>query len=450
MPPRTFRSRSGCRVGPGSLIRTARLRADTSEVNSQRTPTRVLVAVDEGTGALAAVRALRRAGYEPWAAYHQRSTYATRSRAVAGRLRVPNPEDGADAYATALAQAADASGAAVVIPASESALHALTGRQERFAAGVVVGVTSQEALDRATDKAALEGHAAAAGLRTPRSATLARGDELGPAVAIGFPALVKPAQSVTAVPDGGLQVRDAVLVRDKAALAEAVLAAPGSHVVVQRHVQGGLAAISGVAWNGEVVCASHQITHRIWQPPVGVTCMGETVRPDLELEEAVRRLIARLGWSGIFQTQFIRGAEGAFLIDVNPRVYGSLALAVAAGANLPAIWVDLLLGHPPRPAEARAGRRYRVEEDDPRALLRLFRAGRRREALAGFLPRPGTVHAVFSLRDPRPSAVTVSKLLGRAAHGRARQTSRAISAQSSSRGRSASSTRTSNLSDSSR
>jgi predicted ATP-grasp superfamily ATP-dependent carboligase len=393
-------------------------------------PTRVLLAVDEATGALAAARALRAAGYEPWVAFHQSPTYVLRSRAVAGRLPVPSPEVDEDAYATALARGAELSEAAVVLPASESALRALTGREARFPAGVVVGVCSRAALEGATDKVALAEHAAAAELETPPSVTVGRDDDLGPALGIGFPALVKPAQSVTVV-EGGLLVRSAEVVRDAAGLAGAVGAAPGGRVVVQRQSPGRLVAVAGVAWAGEVVCTSHQIARRIWPPAAGGTCMGEVIAPDAALDAGVRRLIARLGWSGIFQTQFIRADGENYLIDVNPRVYGSLALAIAGGVNLPAIWVDLLLGRRPEPATARTGTRYRVEEDDFRALAAAFRAGRRREALLGLLPRRHTVHAVFSLRDPWPSSVSVAKLLGRGRQDRARKTSRAISAQSS-------------------
>ena len=384
--------------------------------------TRVLVAVDESIGSLAAVRALRAGGYEPWAAFHQASTYTVRSRVLGGKLRVPWPEDDEEAYATAVASAAERSKAAVVLPASENALRALTGREDRFPAGVVVGVSSREALERATDKEALAGHAVAVGLGTPPAVVLGRDDDLAPALAVGFPAIVKPARSVTPEEGGSLRVTEVERVEDAAGLATAVASFPGERVVVQRHLAGALTAVTGVAWRGDVVCLSHQVAHRIWPPRAGGTCMGETIPADPDLDERVRALVARLGWSGIFGTQFISSDGSHYLIDFNPRVYGSLTLAVAAGANLPAIWTDLLLGRSPRAAAARAGIRYRVEEDDPRALAHAFRAGRRREALRGLLPYRRTVHAVFSLRDPMPFAVSVAKLLG--ARGRRARRSR--------------------------
>jgi CelD/BcsL family acetyltransferase involved in cellulose biosynthesis len=78
--------------------------------------------------------------------------------------------------------------------------------------------------------------------------------------------------------------------------------------------------------------------------------------------------------------------------------------------NLPAVWVDLLLGRSVGPLSYRPGVGYRVEEDDVRALMAMFGRGRRGEALRGLLPRPRTSHAVFSVADPRPIGVSIQKL----------------------------------------
>ena len=146
--------------------------------------------------------------------------------------------------------------------------------------------------------------------------------------------------------------------------------------------------------------------------PIRGSAYAETIPPNAELEQGVRRLLRIIGWSGLFQLQFIRTSRGEhFLIDLNPRVYGSLALAVAAGLNLPKIWVDLLLGRQPDVNGYRVGVRYRHEEKDVRALARLLlKAGERQRALRGLLPRRGTVHAIFSFRDPMPLLTSVAKV----------------------------------------
>ena len=200
-------------------------------------------------------------------------------------------------------------------------------------------------------------------------------------------------------------------VNDVEELRDVTAALPGARWLVQPFVEGRLSAIAGAAWEGELVCALHQVALRITPPDCGISAYAVTVPRDAELEAAVARLLAAIGWSGLFQLQFIRDRDGTdYLIDFNPRMYGSLALATAAGLNLPAIWLELLLGRRPTVPEYEVGVRYRAEEKDARALVRALVSGRPGEALRGFIPRRRTAHAVFSLRDPLPLLTSIGKL----------------------------------------
>jgi predicted ATP-grasp superfamily ATP-dependent carboligase len=200
----------------------------------------------------------------------------------------------------------------------------------------------------------------------------------------------------------------------RAALAEL----PSADWVVQPYLPGKLSALAGVAWEGRLVCAVHQVSHRIWPPDIGYSTYAETVEADLELETRIGRLLEAIGWSGLFQVQFLGDHAGRrFLIDFNPRAYGSLALAVRAGANLPAVWAALVLGGRPAASRYRPGVRYRLEHNDVRAVLQGLREGDIAGTLAALRPRRRTAHAIFSARDPRPVLTTAAKLLSRRAHG---------------------------------
>jgi predicted ATP-grasp superfamily ATP-dependent carboligase len=123
--------------------------------------------------------------------------------------------------------------------------------------------------------------------------------------------------------------------------------------------------------------------------------------------------MARLRWSGVFNLLFIESAAGLVLVEVNPRLYTSLGLAVAAGVNLPAVWVDALLGRPLNLDAYRVGVRFR-SEDDIRSLAHQFKSGDRLAALAGLLPQPNTTHGIVSLSDPRPGLAFLRRLPRRA------------------------------------
>ena len=357
------------------------------------------------------MRALHAAGYEVWLAINSgQQTYAQRSRAAAGTVQVTSPGVSAERHAHEMAHAAARLKVAAVLPGTEASLASLTGRQDLFSPGVGVAVTPPEVLRRATDKALLGELAQRVGLQTPEAIQLegGEGDDL---VEVPFPAIVKP---VSTVGGGGSLIqrrRQTALVRTPVELRRALAAAPGVSCLVQPYVPGTLAAICGVAWEGELICSEHQRSPRIWPPSHGVSSYATTVPPDPARDAAVAELVRAIGWSGVFGVQFLLQGERAQVIDFNPRLYGSLALAVAAGLNLPAIWADLVLGRPiSKPGSYRVGVRYRVEEDDPRALLAAFRRGERVAALQGLVPRRHTAHAVFSWRDPRPSLLTLAKL----------------------------------------
>ena len=63
----------------------------------------------------------------------------------------------------------------------------------------------------------------------------------------------------------------------------------------------------------------------------------------------------------------------ARLIDVNTRFYGSLALALAAGVNLPAAWHAVALEQPAEHPSPTVGASYRWVEADLMAATRGMR-----------------------------------------------------------------------------
>jgi predicted ATP-grasp superfamily ATP-dependent carboligase len=134
-----------------------------------------------------------------------------------------------------------------------------------------------------------------------------------------------------------------------------------------------------------------------------------SVAPDRALEEGLLRLLD--GRDGIFMAQLVDDV----LLDLNPRVYGSLPLAVAAGVNLAALWCDLARGIDVPARRGRAGVTYRWLEGDVRHVLAQTkaRAMTTGDALRALRPRRGVAHPVASLRDPGPLLARLRFSLGR-------------------------------------
>jgi hypothetical protein len=222
-----------------------------------------------------------------------------------------------------------------------------------------------------------------------------------------FPVVVKPAGVEVGRPKlAAVRLDDA---RDLTSLP-----ADSGRLLVQPVVAGPMMAVAGVVWGGRLVAAVHQRYERTWPVACGTASSAVTIEPDVELERRLTRLLR--GFDGIFQAQFVGGR----LIDLNPRVYGSLPLAVAASVNLPAIVCTLASGtsgasHPE--VRGRAGVRYRWLEGDLRHLIHAVRhrSLAPSEALAALRPRLGTAHSVTSLRDPGP---VVARLAYASSRGR--------------------------------
>ena len=98
------------------------------------------------------------------------------------------------------------------------------------------------------------------------------------------------------------------------------------------------------------------------------------------------------------------------LIDLNGRFYGSLSLAVAAGANLPAVWADLAMGRPPQaPVRAVPGVRYHWGTADVRRAARERRGGLMRDLAGTAAYALRARQSVVDAADPAPA---LARLLG--------------------------------------
>jgi predicted ATP-grasp superfamily ATP-dependent carboligase len=368
---------------------------------------RVLLTGTEYSGGLAALRALRAAGHEPWAAVTSARAYGALSRAAAGTVEVPDAREDPAGFAAAVVDGAERTATRMVLPGTEGGLLALAAHRDRVPAEIEVGVCSPAVTAGVTDKVRPLADAAEAGISVLSARVLGANGHADTAD-VRYPVVVKPLRSELPV-DGKLRRFESKRADDREQLTVALAGLPDGVGIVQAYAEGRLVTVNGVAWEGEVVAEVHAEAVRTWR---GAVTYAQTIQPDGDLAERSRALMARLGWSGVFNLQFIEGEHGLFLIEVDPRLYTSLGLAVAAGVNLPAIWVDALLGRRPEQRPYAVGVHFRAE-DDLRSLAHQFRTGDRRQALAGLLPQPNTAHGVVSLSDPRPGLSFLGRLPGR-------------------------------------
>jgi predicted ATP-grasp superfamily ATP-dependent carboligase len=363
---------------------------------------RVVVTDAEERASLAACRGLATAGYRVCALARRRSAPGHWSRIPAERVLAPDPRESVDAFVAAVDEALREDPRSLLVPGSDASLLAISEHRDRLGRSAVLGLPSRDAVRRSGDKVLLLELAAEAGLAPPPSTACRHvADAMAAGAELGYPLVLKPARSFLAG-DAGLEQQRVEVVPHESVLKQKVRRFTPPFVV-QRYEQAGFLSCTGVVAEGRLLALTTSRVLRHWPPGAGMHCYSETVRVPSGLVGRVRDLLNAVGWQGIFQLQMLELDDGRLsVIDLNARIYASLALDVSAGANLPAIWCDWLLGRNPSPAIARPGARYRWEEGELCHLAWQLGHLRLRAAASVLLPHRRVTHAWFRLSDPGP------------------------------------------------
>lgn len=358
---------------------------------------------------LATVRCLSAHGYEVTAIGTSPAAPGLWSRAVSARRLAPDARRDVDGFLRKLVTIARGSDHDVLLPGTDAALLVVSHYRELVEPYVRLGLPPHETVERALDKERLGAEAAIVGLPAPESRLCESVEAaLDAARSFGFPVIVKPIH--TAVEEAGATSRRA---SQPAADGEAVRSAwrAFGRCIVQRWDRGSVISFGGVATNQGLLGFAVSRYARLWPPQAGNVSFSETIDPPGVLVERVEALIAALGWEGVFELELIDHPGGGFsAIDFNPRPYGSLGLAAAAGVPLPALWCEWLLGGTPRPRRAAIGVRYRWEDADLRHAAWQLSHGAPALTLKVLRPQRNVTHAYLRARDPAPAVARALQL----------------------------------------
>jgi predicted ATP-grasp superfamily ATP-dependent carboligase len=351
--------------------------------------------------AVVAARALSAAGWTVGVGSPRRDFVAS-SRSARYWHQVPTSwaQDGdVDAFVAATQAAVSEVGYDIVFATNDSDALALAAHRHRL--GTVVPFPPYDRMRLALDKAHLASAASRAGLRSPRLLNSRLPDH---------EVVVKPRIHESGQPE-------AMICRDPAQAAERVkeLEQAGIEPLVQERLRGDLMALVVVAdRESRVVARVQQEARAIFPLEAGVSVRAETVAVDQALAAKVSELIRELGWSGLAQIQFLvpPGQGEPVLIDFNGRFYGSLALGIAAGVNLPDIWAGIALGRPVAHAhDARPGVRYQWLEGDLQRARARATGPFARGVIDSLRYFRGAAHNSWSPTDPAPAVKVVQSLV---------------------------------------
>lgn len=359
--------------------------------------------------ALAACRALGRAGYFVGVTGSDALDVAGMSRHASRYHRIP-PIDGAvDDWSSAVRALVDDVGYEVVVATSDAGVARLLHLD-------LPVPMCPEITDRhlpLIDKGLLASLCASASVDYPitdRPLTAAQDEAL--ARDINSPTIVKAARSAVATPAGLRLLPGARVVHDYRTASHELgaIRRRGVDPVVQEYLDGEKLQAVVIRREGSTSFRMAFRVRREHPPQRGAEAMLERLRTTAgsgaEMASMLERLADAAEYQGILQAEFYRTASGRlYVIDVNPRLWGSLAFAELLGLGVTERVVrDALRFDPVSVPEESTDRRYHH-------LAREFRWSRaRRHGFAGVLATssPRDVWDAPSLTDPLPELLRLA------------------------------------------
>jgi predicted ATP-grasp superfamily ATP-dependent carboligase len=289
------------------------------------------------------------------------------------------------------------------------------------------------AVDEATDKTFTSKAAEALGISIPPQWILGAKDGPVAAAPAPFPLIAKPSRSRVLKADGTVAGGTAKYVADLAALRvlQAAHAALGLDTVVQTIVRGD-AVLASVLVREDGAPSLVFVHRRVREarPDGGPSACAESIAAEPRFVEPAVNLARALGIVGVpAQVEFRVDAIGApVLLDVNPRPWGTLGLALDCGVNFYGLAARHAVGDalpaPPPPYRAGVERHYLPFElrhawtacfDDPTPGYPGTWPDKWAAAVEWmYLPSDGLVG---KLDDPLPALGDVARLVSRALFG---------------------------------
>jgi len=349
---------------------------------------RVFITNGTARTCLAAVRSLGRQGLDVTVGEERRISLAALSRHCHRAVAYPSPERDSDRFIAWLRERLHREQYDVVMPVDQHTFHLFARHRDELETLTKIPVAELSVFEDAHDKSKTFRAALAAKIPCPETHFLETRQDV---VALGrrarFPLIVKPrigsgSRAVTRVSNAG------------------ELTAAWTHIhqkqpfpLVQEYIPpGGEALGVSALFNRDAVPRALFVHKRLREYPVGggpSTLRESVIRP--EAAELAVRLLQALRWYGVAMVEFkVDPRDGVpKLMEINPKLWGSLNLAIASGVDFPALW-------------------YRLAVDGDVAPVFNYRAGVRGRLLLAdalhFLTNPDRFRlrpSFFRLGDPR-------------------------------------------------
>lgn len=281
---------------------------------------------------------------------------------------------------------------------------------------------STEAFRIAEDKGASVRLAQSVGVPTPRTLLPARIDDYAQCQEWRFPLIVKARHGQGQF--GYAQDYEALV----SAVSPGAWAHPGAAcetgdlALVQEVIPGDGHGYFALMRDGEPLAEFMHRRVREVPPTGGPSSVAESFFHE-ELRDSGRRLLSAIHWSGVAMVEFKRDERDARfkLIEINPKFWGSLGLAIAAGVDFPALAFCAACGLPVESPGVYRHVRYQWLSMDVAHSVAVRKPGLWMEEIVRRTPND------FRLADPIPNLALIANGVVDVLRGRRRVTAKGAS-----------------------
>ena len=358
---------------------------------------------------VAAVRALGRAGYHVGTAGYRDREPMARSRYVRQYHRLPDPHGPEDVFVSELERVVRENSYQALLLADDATLARLAESRLPAPSSPVLG----DAFRLITDKVGLVGLCAKVGIAYPPTFLPTDVADAERILSImRFPVVVKAARSAEASPRAVREQKGAAVADDRGAAIRAYseFESNGLRPIIQQRIdQAEKLVVTIFRRGGRSELRFVTKVLRMDPPRGGIGSALESVSPDVGFGataiEALEKLCDVTGYEGLACSEWIisTGDRTLYLVEVNPRLWGSLLMAERLNQRVAERCVRFALGVDALP-ETRypVGRRF---HHIPSEVRWVFWPGHRRlPAMATVLrsSRPWDIYDRLDLRDPVP------------------------------------------------
>jgi len=390
---------------------------------------RVLVLDGDQRAALAATRSLGAKGIDVFVAESAHASLAGQSRYCCGTVSYVDPFDSPRRCFDEILAIIHELEIQFILPITEATAYILLRYQDELPESVKLPFASSEQVEQVADKSALFRLAEKLGVPIPKSIYCSDQHEGLAALQniLEYPVVLKPSKSRLLLPEKILSTR--VVTAYSSSEAQRLLNTEAQFnypFTIQSFIEGHGRGVFALYDKGQPVCFFAHRRLREKPPGGGVSVLSESAPIDEHLKALSHQLLSHRHWHGVAMVEFRVTSDGdPYLMEINPRFWGSLQLAIDAGIDFPYWLFCATMGLPFTPDNEPRYTRLRWLLGDLDRLYLVLKAPARiyslwqkfREILRFLKPHLKTRHEVNRIGDLGPASFELKQYL-RALFGR--------------------------------